>query len=49
MSDNNLNKAKARDARVKGDRKQYRKETGKAYKRISNVKISRPKLDPRDY
>ena len=44
-----LDKAKVRDARIKGDRKQYRKETGKSYTRIAKVKISRPKLDPRDY
>jgi len=44
-----LDEAKVRDARTKGDRKQYRKETGKVYNRIAKVKVSRPKLDPRDY
>lgn len=44
-----LDKAKVRDARIKGDRKQYKRETGKSYTRTAKVKVSRPKMDPRDY
>ena len=41
--------AELHDKRLEADRKQYRHETGKRYKRIEKVKPSRPKIDPRDY
>ncbi len=41
--------AEKHDKRLNQDRRQYRKETGKRYKRIEDKKPARPYFDPRDY